>query len=859
MGSRAARSLSNEWSGFCATFTSAQLSKVLNRIALNFGRLSQSTSFRREQCLKTFLEDHVLRSVSPTIRLEGGGKLGFEAVLQPLHQRILLLGRSGSLSSKDASLVLNAYAKVYQCTKQPQSTSKVQWDVVSRKLKWCAEQLLPVARRLVAEMNEQDLSLVLNCVSKLGLPANDLLNAANEALTSQLVAHYGHESQGDTNAGAPEPCSNVISQLTPQGASLVVNSFAKSDVALDDAVLNHIVHRFLPSHLEQFLPQQLAVLLHGFLKYNVPTKDLYSALKHLDRSMSIAPVESNPKLLSSALYTFGKYNYLPAELARQMELVRGGKPLRLSELELSNICYGMGKLRIRSEPFLEKLTGAVSRVLHELTPQGLSTVYYALSRLDIRDAVSEGAHVPSSGSVQTSIIHRFEELVELDRKSAPYAYVNRNISQQVLPLHIVNVCFSAATSLILDGGLFARLLRHLSLCFTRVHVSPHHSSSHINIASGNGGDTEHGANGHAPDVVSLNGNSVYVEEATTTEDRACAFLTTSLGTQGTYQLFCICQHIAGYALGGLSALGLEELKLLSELFRAWERISRDKPSAFLSEDPTRSVVLVDPDITTSKIQSGVFAVLKTMLSRSSETREGKHDSGLEDQCSKDKETIVVAESHATPTAMSVASAVTRRLPTCLASTLVGGFPQKSALSSPDVFKYTITGWNQSLTYPVSPLCSPTGICNGHGIAQRSALTDPFVRLSDGFFTHVSQIECPRPLQVNLELPNGPYPEIRHQPVQLPAVTTESHHVVEDQETGVYHIYDVGPAYLFNKLRTDTKHRKRAFTKRGYFRQSRSITRKENRMKFAYALQGIDYEMLEGLKRGEIPDIRAYKR
>ncbi|CDR95868.1 hypothetical protein, conserved [Babesia bigemina] len=653
MGSRAARSLSNEWSGFCATFTSAQLSKVLNRIALNFGRLSQSTNFRREQCLKSFLEDHVLRSLSPTLRLEGQGQLGFEAVLQPLHQRVLLLGRSGSLRSKDASLVLNAYAKVYQCTSQPQATSKAQWDIVSRKLRWCAEQLLPVARRLVTDMNEQDLSLVLNCVSKLGLSADDLLNAANDALANNLVAHYRAESQSGNDPGAPETGRNVISQLTPQGASLVVNSFAKSDVALNDAVLNHIVHRFLPSHLEQFLPQQLAVLLHGFLKYSVPAKDLYGALKHLDRSMSIAPVESNPKLLSSALYTFGKYNYLPAELVRQMETVKGGKPLRLSELELSNICYGMGKLRIRCEPFLEKLTVAMSRVLRELTPQGLSTVYYALSRLDIRDTTRGITRNSTRDSVQTAIIRRFEELVELDRKSARYAYVNRNISQQVLPLHIANVCFSAATSLIVDGGLFARLLRHLTLCFTRLHVTPHSYARNFNAAPGNGGYIEHGTQGVAFDAFALTGESANIDVAATTDDRACTFLTTALGTQGTYQLFCICQHIAGYAAGGLSALGLEELKLLAELFSAWERISRDKPSAFLSEDPCRSVVLVDPDITTSKIQSGVFAVLKAMLSRSPETREGRHDSGLDDQCSDGKETIVVAESHATPYAIDI--------------------------------------------------------------------------------------------------------------------------------------------------------------------------------------------------------------
>eukprot|EP00375_Theileria_parva_P003116 XP_765797.1 hypothetical protein [Theileria parva strain Muguga] len=36
-------------------------------------------------------------------------------------------------------------------------------------------------------------------------------------------------------------------------------------------------------------------------------------------------------------------------------------------------------------------------------------------------------------------------------------------------------------------------------------------------------------------------------------------------------------------------------------------------------------------------------------------------------------------------------------------------------------------------------------------------------------------------------------------------------------------------YLFNKLRNDTKNRKRAFVKRGYFRRTHSLNRKLNRL------------------------------
>ncbi|EDO06838.1 uncharacterized protein BBOV_IV004770 [Babesia bovis T2Bo] len=102
------------------------------------------------------------------------------------------------------------------------------------------------------------------------------------------------------------------------------------------------------------------------------------------------------------------------------------------------------------------------------------------------------------------------------------------------------------------------------------------------------------------------------------------------------------------------------------------------------------------------------------------------------------------------------------------------------------------------------------------------------------------------------------------PLRLPHMidtpgTSSPCRVIESPDHGIFHVYDVGLTYLLNKIRTDTKHRKRAFTKRGYFRQSRSILRKDNRMKFAFALQGIDYEYIESLKMGEIPDIREYKK
>ncbi|CAA9988721.1 conserved Plasmodium protein, unknown function [Plasmodium knowlesi strain H] len=57
--------------------------------------------------------------------------------------------------------------------------------------------------------------------------------------------------------------------------------------------------------------------------------------------------------------------------------------------------------------------------------------------------------------------------------------------------------------------------------------------------------------------------------------------------------------------------------------------------------------------------------------------------------------------------------------------------------------------------------------------------------------------------------------------------------------------------LFNKVRNDTRHRKRAFQKRGYWKKMHYFTRKANMMSFAFKMQNIDYEKMKKLKRGEV--------
>ncbi|SPJ08966.1 conserved Plasmodium protein, unknown function [Plasmodium sp. DRC-Itaito] len=57
--------------------------------------------------------------------------------------------------------------------------------------------------------------------------------------------------------------------------------------------------------------------------------------------------------------------------------------------------------------------------------------------------------------------------------------------------------------------------------------------------------------------------------------------------------------------------------------------------------------------------------------------------------------------------------------------------------------------------------------------------------------------------------------------------------------------------LFNKVRNDKKHRKRAFQKRGYWKKMHYFIRKNNMMSYAFKVQNIDYEKIKKLKRGEV--------
>ncbi|KAK1442119.1 hypothetical protein BgAZ_401490 [Babesia gibsoni] len=126
-------------------------------------------------------------------------------------------------------------------------------------------------------------------------------------------------------------------------------------------------------------------------------------------------------------------------------------------------------------------------------------------------------------------------------------------------------------------------------------------------------------------------------------------------------------------------------------------------------------------------------------------------------------------------------------------------------------------------------------------------------------TPLSHIRLPAPCTDADTRPIGEEGNRLHQPMVMPTTSKPIENALEDVATRNSYVYQIGSTYLFNKIRTDTKNRKRAFAKRGYFRQTHAVLRKENRMKYAYALQGIDYEMLENLKIGEILNISDLKR
>ncbi|KAK1442120.1 hypothetical protein BgAZ_401500 [Babesia gibsoni] len=604
MVTRVVKELSHEWARVCAELPPGAVAKSLNRIALNFAKLPHETDAKSGYCLRTFLEKHVIRVVIPSCNLKGTGRLGFRDVLDPLQRRALLLGSSGNINQKDISLVLNAYAKIYHTSQQFRGTPQKIVTERHRLLRQYVSQILPATVPLVPRMNEQDLSLVLNCASKLGVMNDELLTVANETLVTQLRQHYKNgycsKNSSDTQRQVPDKDgitqshtdNNILSQFTPQGVSLVVNCFAKSNVALDEGVLTFIVHHYLPKNLDRFITQQLVVMMHSLLKLKVPLKEVVVPLRHMDRVMAMEFDERKTKLLSASLYTFGKYSYMPSEMASKLDSeTRDESVITFSELELCNIYYGLGKLNMRFTGFLDRLNKAVGNMLHKLSPQGLSTTYYALARLDVRD----------HQETQEALLSRFEELINSNHnfiESRETCSKDDECSKKILPLHVVNVCFSASTCLVLEGRLFATLLSHLEWPYRYCST-----------------DTLGGGLRWVPWLLERKRQTI--NDTSKTKCSSSEFISRELGTQGVYQLYCICQHIMMYTQGGLMTQRLAVLQLLKDIFDMWEVISKDKPSTFRHEtikgasvENSQTTTLIDPDVTTSKIQDDVVSVLK---------------------------------------------------------------------------------------------------------------------------------------------------------------------------------------------------------------------------------------------------------
>ncbi|EDO06837.1 uncharacterized protein BBOV_IV004760 [Babesia bovis T2Bo] len=580
------RSLCSDLKSLSLSLKPDQLSKAFNRLALNFWRVPREVDFRHGQCIRHFFEKHVLRSVSSRSSLNVTGQLDLHIILQYFQDRAIALGNADALGPKDISLIFNAYAKIYQNVQQLRGLSVYNTNGLLKVLRQYVTDLIPLARPLVFNMNEQDLSLVLNSISKINVPGDLLLETANEALVSHLREYYEHDQPVRNVYGRlPKFGYNLISELTPQGASLIINCFAKSNISLDRGVINHIVNRFLPSNLEQFSSQQLVTILHGFMKLDVKSSDVRSSLVALDSILATACTEDNMKLLSASLYTFGKYNHFPKASSGKLDLVGNSRPIQCTELELSNIYYGLGKLNLRCESFLERLNICLLDMLHDLTPQGVSTIYHALSRLGFRDS---GVVSGLEHSVESRLLSRFLEMVSLLR---PSGVRSDFIQSQILPLHLVNISLSAATNLILDNRIFSLLLDSLAQLVGQSMVSSKISKE---------------TSGHS-------GSHAELPTRDASVSRSVDFIHSDLGTQGVYQLYCICQHIMWYASPGLLSHRISTLKTLVHMFTAWESLYRNGSIDRLHGYNDSLESLVDPDVTPSRIQADVVGVLKCIL------------------------------------------------------------------------------------------------------------------------------------------------------------------------------------------------------------------------------------------------------
>ncbi|AFZ80327.1 hypothetical protein BEWA_031800 [Theileria equi strain WA] len=514
--------------------------------------------------LPRFLEDDIANKVPSVLGKKDIPRIGLFDTMDVLCNRLHFV--SPTFDRISISLVMNAYSRIYADTKHAMKTSKINTSGREEEVKRSAMRIIPKAIDLMPRMNEQDLSLFLNAVTKLEIQHNGIMRQTNELLYNDLRDYYKGTDGND----------NLIRNMNPQGIALILNCFSRSDINFDVQVMNYVINQYLPQNHEKFETRHLAIVLHSSLRMNFMFRNVWKVIVATDERLSKQPSDYSIKLLSTLLYTFSKYKYFPSlSLPEILKFLHKNNYTKNTELEISNLYYALGKLNVRDMQLLNKMNENIWRKLDKLTAQAVVNIYNSLSRLDYFKPGDHNYNLRSEHPLHKLLLSTFLGYFDGD---VPEIYVQKS----VLPRHILNMLFCTMINYILDPNLYNFLLGKLAI--TRII-----------------GD----------------GSSSLKDMDTNEKDLNTLLVRENIGIRGIYQLYCISHYINLYFTNGLQTLSLDALSIVYDLID--QNTDKLNIKDNLNEGPTHLTInsndTDEPIVITSKIHFSVYRTLENLISK----------------------------------------------------------------------------------------------------------------------------------------------------------------------------------------------------------------------------------------------------
>mmetsp|Transcript_175219 Transcript_175219/g.561951 ORF Transcript_175219/g.561951 Transcript_175219/m.561951 type:complete len:660 (+) Transcript_175219:103-2082(+) len=135
-----------------------------------------------------------------------------------------------------------------------------------------------------------------------------------------------------------------------------------------------------------FSPQGIAIILYEFARIDLfPGKVVWKAVKRIRQYL---PSLSDRALVATAV-TLAKYDWPEKRLLKRLsaEIREPHRFVRMHPDMLVVVLHSYAKLLVRDVPFLQAVTGLLSRSCDQLSPRSCSMAAYSLGRLGVRGGV----------------------------------------------------------------------------------------------------------------------------------------------------------------------------------------------------------------------------------------------------------------------------------------------------------------------------------------------------------------------------------------------------------------------------------------------------------------------------------------